>query len=182
VLIDGQNLSQYDPAELRRGVGYLPQEPELFTGTLGENLTIGAPRAGVDDIARALQLSGMDGFVATLPDGLGTFIGERGGNLSGGQRQGLSLARLILRRPRILFLDEPTNAMDRDMETQVTERLSALREDGTALILCTHRPGLAALAGRMVVLDKGRKVLDGESQKVLGRLQQAARARTKEGA
>jgi ATP-binding cassette subfamily C protein LapB len=182
VLIDGQNLSQYDPAELRRGVGYLPQEPELFTGTLGENLTIGAPRADADDIARALQLSGMDGFVATLPDGLGTFIGERGGNLSGGQRQGLALARLILRRPRVLFLDEPTNAMDRDMETQVTERLSALREDGTALILCTHRPGLAALAGRMVVLDKGRKVLDGESQKVLGRLQQAALARTKEGA
>lgn len=177
ILIDGQNISQYDPAELRRGVGYLPQEPELFTGSLGENLTIGAPRAGREDIARALALSGMDGFVSTLPNGLNTFIGERGGNLSGGQRQGLSLARLILRRPQILFLDEPTNAMDRDMETQVTQRLSALREDGTALILCTHRPGLAALAGRMIVMDKGRKVLDGGSQQVLGTLKQAALTR-----
>ena len=177
ILIDGQNIAQYDPAELRRGVGYLPQEPELFTGTLAENLTIGAPRATSDEIARALSLSGMDGFVATLPNGLNTFIGERGGNLSGGQRQGLSLARLILRRPRILFLDEPTTAMDRDMETQVTERLSGLREDGAALILCTHRPGLAALAGRMIVMDKGRKVLDGSSQQVLGTLKQAALTR-----
>jgi ATP-binding cassette subfamily C protein LapB len=174
ILVDGQNVAQYDPAELRRGVGYLPQEPELFTGTLGENLTIGAPRAGAEDISRALALAGMDGFVASLPNGLGTFIGERGGNLSGGQRQGLALARLILRRPRVLFLDEPTNAMDRDMESQVTERLSALRDDGTALILCTHRPGLAALAGRMVVIDRGRKVLDGPSQEVLGTLKQAA--------
>ncbi|MAM62311.1 type I secretion system permease/ATPase [Maritimibacter sp. UBA3975] len=180
ILIDGQNATQYDPAELRRGVGYLPQEPELFTGTLGENLTIGAPRATPEDIARALSLSGMDSFVASLPNGLGTFIGERGGNLSGGQRQGVALARLILRRPPVLFLDEPTNAMDRDMESQVTERLSALRDDGIALILCTHRPGLAALAGRMVVMDRGRKVLDGPSQEVLGTLKQAALTHSQE--
>lgn len=178
ILIDGQNLAQYDPAELRHGIGYLPQEPEMFTGTLGENLTLGAPRASGEDIARALRIAGIDGFVASLPQGLATHVGERGRNLSGGQRQGLALARMILCRPRVLFLDEPTNAMDRDMEMRVTQELSALRDDGTALILCTHRPGLAALAGRMVVMDRGRKVLDGASQQVMEALRQAAIAKS----
>ncbi len=174
LLIDGQNAAQYDPAELRRGIGYLPQEPDLFTGTLGENLLIGAPRANQDEIAQALHVSGMEGFVASLPDGLDQFIGERGNHLSGGQRQGLALARLILRKPRLLFLDEPTNAMDRDMEEQVSRTLTTLTDEGIGLILCTHRPGLANIAKRMVVMDKGRVVLDGGRAAVVERLQQSS--------
>ena len=182
ILIDGQAQAQFDPAELRAGIGYLPQDPELFTGTLGENLTIGARDASGDDIARALRIAGIDGFVAGLPQGLGSFAGERGRHLSGGQRQGIALARLILRRPKVLFLDEPTNAMDRDMETTVAARLGELRDDGVTLILCTHRPSLAQTADRMVVLDGGRKALDGPKQAVLTTLQKAALGAPKPGA
>jgi ATP-binding cassette subfamily C protein LapB len=180
ILVDGYSAAQYDPAELRAGIGYLPQDPELFTGTLRENLVAGRRNATAEEIDQALFLSGMDGFVASLPKGLEQFAGERGGHLSGGQRQGLALARLLLRRPKVLFLDEPTNAMDRDMEQQVTERLRALCADGTTLILCTHRPALADLARRMMVMDKGRLVLDGPSAEVLGRLQKAAAERSGE--
>jgi ATP-binding cassette subfamily C protein LapB len=181
ILIDGAAQAQFDPAELRAGIGYLPQDPELFTGTLGENLTIGAPGAAPDDIARALRIAGIDRFVAGLPQGLGTFAGERGRHLSGGQRQGIALARLILRRPKVLFLDEPTNAMDRDMETAVASRLSELRANGVTLILCTHRPSLAQTADRMVVLDGGRKALDGPKQAVLAAMQKAALGAPKPG-
>ncbi len=176
VLIDGQEIAQYDPAELRAGIGYLPQDAELFTGTIRENLTIARPTASDDDLARALWYAGMDRFVAEHPDGLGAFIGEKGGRLSGGQRQGLSLARIILRRPRLMFLDEPTNAMDQRMEATVTERLRSLHVEGTALVLCTHRQSLAAVASRLVVLDKGRKLLDGPYAEVVDRLQTAAKS------
>jgi len=170
VLIDGIALSQYEPAELRNGIGYLPQDPELFTGTIRENLIIGKPQATDADIHEALWFAAMDQFVSETPKGLDLFIGERGNQLSGGQRQGLALARLLLRRPNILFLDEPTNAMDQRMETDVTSRLKDLNANGTGLILCTHRQSLAAIADRFVVMDHGRVVLDGPRESVLEQL------------
>lgn len=175
VLIDGQAAGQYDPAELRAGIGFLPQDPELFTGSLRDNLLMGAPRATDAEIAAALQTAGLADFVATHPAGLARFVGERGRHLSGGQRQGLALARLLLCRPKTLFLDEPTNAMDREMEAQVTERLRALSDAGTGLILCTHRPQLAALASRWIVLDQGRIMLDGNREMVTAKLGGASR-------
>lgn len=170
VLIDGQNIAQYDPAELRRAVGYLPQDPHLFTGTFGENLLLGAPGASGQEISEALSLAGIEGLVASLPGGLAHPIGPAGAHLSGGQRQGLALARLILRKPKLLFLDEPTNAMDRDMETAISARLGALAGQGIGLVLCTHRPGLANLASRLVVMDQGRVVLDGAREDVMAKL------------
>ncbi|MEM1429146.1 MAG: type I secretion system permease/ATPase [Pseudomonadota bacterium] len=171
VLIDGRGLNQYDPAELRAGIGYLPQEAELFTGTLRENLLIGRPRAPEAEIARALHLSAMARFVTEAPEGLDLFVGERGARLSGGQRQGVALARLLLRRPKLLFLDEPTSAMDRDTEAEIALHLQTLVAEGTGLILCTHRPSLAGIAARWVVLDKGRKALDGSRDRVMAQLQ-----------
>ncbi|MBV0911768.1 type I secretion system permease/ATPase [Anianabacter salinae] len=176
VLVDGQELSHYDPAELRAGIGYLPQDAELFTGTVRENLSIGRPGASDDDLARALWYAGMDRFVAEHPDGLGAHVGEKGNRLSGGQRQGLSLARIVLRRPRLMFLDEPTNAMDQRMEATVTERLRTLHTEGLGLVLCTHRQSLAAIAPRLVVFDRGRKLLDGPYAEVVQRLQGAAKS------
>lgn len=176
VLIDGHGQGQYDPAELRRGIGYLPQDPELFTGTLAENLTLGRPNAAPDEIDRALHLAGMAGFVGAAPEGLELFVGEKGHRLSGGQRQGIALARLLLCRPRLLFLDEPTNAMDQGMEAEVIQRLQALRAEGVALILCTHRQSLAALAPRFVVLEGGRVALDGPRDEVMARLRAGAGA------
>lgn len=180
VLIDGMALAQYDPAELRRGIGYLPQTPELFTGTLRENLVIGRQNASDDDIARALYFAAMDEFLAEAPEGLDMFIGERGDRLSGGQKQGVALARLVLRRPRMLFLDEPTNAMDQRMQTQIITRLEELNTTGTGLIICTHRQSLAAMAERLIVMDQGRVVLDGPRQDVLVKLQAMGAARAKE--
>jgi ATP-binding cassette subfamily C protein LapB len=180
ILIDGHAIAQYDPAELREGVGYLTQDCELFTGTLRENMTIGRPGASDEDVRRALHLSGMDAFVAANPAGLDLFIGEKGNRLSGGQRQGVALARLLLRRPRILFLDEPTNAMDQQMETAFIQRIGALKAEIPTLILCTHRMSLAATAERFIVLDQGRKVLDGPKEEVMATLR-AAQARQLEG-
>jgi ATP-binding cassette subfamily C protein LapB len=176
ILIDGHAIAQYDPAELRDGVGYLTQDSELFTGTLRENLTIGRPGASDEEVRQALRLAGMDAFVAANPAGLDLYVGEKGNRLSGGQRQGVALARLLLRRPRVLFLDEPTNAMDQQMETAFIERIQALKADVPTLILCTHRMSLAATAQRFVVLDQGRKVLDGPKEEVMATLR-AAQAR-----
>ncbi len=174
IVIDGHAIGHYDPAELRAGIGYLPQDPDLFTGTLRENLLIGQKHVSSDDIDAALHQAGIHGFVATLPRGLDQYIGEKGAHLSGGQRQGVALARLLLRRPKLLFLDEPTNAMDREMETTICARLRAQARAGTGLILCTHRPALANIAERMVVLDRGRKILDGPRESVIERLNRAA--------
>lgn len=170
VLIDGIALDQYDPAELRRGLGYLPQAPDLFTGTLRENLTVGNARASDDEIKRALYFAAMDEFLAAVPEGLDLFIGEQGRRLSGGQRQGVALARLLLRYPKMLFLDEPTNAMDQRMQGQIIQRLGELNRAGTGLMICTHRQSLAAMADRLIVMDQGRAVLDGRSDEVLEKL------------
>ena len=170
VLVDGVSLAQYDPAALRRGIGYLPQEPHVFTGTLRENLGLGAPEASDAQMRDALRMAGMEPFVTSLSEGLDTFLGERGMRLSGGQRQGLSLARLILRRPKLLILDEPSSAMDQRMEAEIARHLAALNARGTGLILCTHRPSLAAIAKRIVVIDEGRVVLDGSAKDVLSKL------------
>ncbi len=171
LLVDDRGARQYDPAELREGIGYLPQDPELFTGTIRENLVIGRPWASVEEIDAALADSGMLETVEADPAGLARSVGEKGANLSGGQRQGLALARLLLRRPKLLFLDEPTNAMDQEMESVVATRLQHLNAAGTGLILCTHRPGLAEIATRWIVMDKGRVVLDGTRDVVKTRLQ-----------
>ncbi len=170
VLIDGIAIDQYEPSELRAGIGYLPQSPDLFTGTLRENLVMGVRGADDAAIMKALYFAAMDEFVAGNPDGLDYFVGEQGNRLSGGQRQGVSLARLLLRAPKMLFLDEPTNAMDQTMEALVVARLQELNRLGTGIIICTHRQSLAGIAERLIVVDQGRAVLDGPPLEVLAQL------------
>lgn len=170
LLIDGHEVAQYEPAALRAGIGYLPQDPLLFTGTIRENVTLGLPDASDEEIMRALHLAGIEAFVAALPEGLGYFVGEKGERLSGGQRQALSLARLLIRRPKFLFLDEPSNAMDHQSEALLIERLRLLQKKGVGLILSTHRMSLAALAERFIVIEQGRKLLDGPRAQVLQQL------------
>lgn len=173
VLIDGHAAGQYEPSMLRDGVGYLSQDPELFTGTIRENLMIGRPEASDEELHSAIYLAGMDRFVAQSPEGLNHFVGEKGDRLSGGQRQAVALARLLLRKPRLLFLDEPTNELDNQTEQIVIGRLQELRAAGVTLILCTHRMSVAEVADRYIVIDTGRKVMDGPRAAVLEALQRS---------
>ena len=180
VMLDGQELGQYDPAEVREGVAYLTQETDLFTGSIRENLVVGRPHATDEEIHRALYFAGMEVFISENPEGLHQFIGEKGNRLSGGQRQGLALARMILKRPKLAFLDEPTSAMDQQMEATITARLGELAQEGMGLILCTHRQSLADIAGRVIVMDKGRKLLDGPRAEVAAQLRALSAAKAAE--
>ena len=170
IRIDGFGLNQYDRSELRAGIGYLPQTNELFTGTLRENLLLAKPAATQSEIEAALYFSGLGDFVAASPEGLEMPITENGVRLSGGQAQALALARVLLKDAKVLFLDEPTNAMDQEMEQVVCTRLKELSAKGVTLILCTHRQSLAAIADRYVVLERGRKVIDDARAAVMARM------------
>ncbi len=170
ILIDGHEIGQYEIAELREGIGYLPQDPEMFTGTILENILLGKPDASEEDINRALYYSGMDYFIAENPEGLKQFVGEKGNRLSGGQRQSISIARLLIRNPKVLFLDEPTNSMDHSTEAVVTSRLQELNKQGVTLIIATHRHSLTVILDKLLVMDKGKMMMGGPRAEVLKEL------------
>lgn len=172
ILIDGIDIQQYDPAELRRAIGFLSQDPELFAGTLRENILLGKPTASEEEIAEALQLSGVDTFANTHPLGLNLPVGERGRGLSGGQRQAVSLARLMLRKPKIMFLDEPSSAMDGGFENALVAKLREYIAGGRTLIVCAHRGAMTELIDRLVILEKGSVVGDGPKSTVVRALRE----------
>lgn len=170
VSIDGVDLRQLDPADLRRNIGYVAQDVTLFYGTLRENIAIGAPYADDTAIVAAAEAGGLTEFVNRHPDGFEMMIGERGDSLSGGQRQGVAIARAFLMDPPILMLDEPTSAMDFSSEQQFKERLRKMAAHKTVVIV-THRNSLLDLATRVVVVDDGRVVADGPRDQVMQALQ-----------
>ena len=170
VSIDGVDLRQLDPADLRRNIGYVAQDVTLFYGSLRENIAIGAPFADDAAILAAAEAGGLTEFVNRHPDGFDMMIGERGDSLSGGQRQGVAIARAFLMDPPILLLDEPTSAMDFSSEQQFKERLRILAAHKTVLIV-THRNSLLDLATRVIVIDDGRIVADGPRDQVIQALQ-----------
>lgn len=171
ILLDGVALAHLDPADVRRDVGLLPQEARLFHGSLRENLLLGAPVATDDELVASLQAAGAWGFVQQLKAGLDHGVLEGGLGLSGGQRQSLLLARLLLRNPRVLLLDEPTASLDEVNEQLVIRSLGALPAD-TTLVIATHRPAVLRLVSRVLVVDGGRVLLDGPRDEVLERLRQ----------
>ncbi|MES2770853.1 MAG: type I secretion system permease/ATPase [Pseudomonadota bacterium] len=170
VRIDGIDLRQLDPADLRRNVGFVGQEAILFYGTLRENISIGAPYAEDAAIVAAAEVAGLSQFVNRHPKGFDMLIGERGESLSGGQRQEVAIARAVLMEPPVLFLDEPTSAMDFATEHQFKERLKAFAANKT-MVIVTHRTSLIELATRIIVVDEGRIVADGPREKVVEALQ-----------
>ena len=170
VSIDGVDLRQLDPADLRRNIGYVAQDVTLFYGTLRENIAIGAPYADDAAIVAAAEAGGLTEFVNRHPDGFEMMIGERGDSLSGGQRQGVAIARAFLMDPPILMLDEPTSAMDFSSEQHFKERLRLMAAHKTVLIV-THRNSLLDLATRVVVIDDGKVVADGPRDQVMQALQ-----------
>ncbi|MEM7425830.1 MAG: type I secretion system permease/ATPase [Pseudomonadota bacterium] len=171
LLVDGVEIRRFHPADLRSGVGFLSQDPELFAGSIRDNIVLGNPGAGEQEVASAARLAGVDTFTAASPEGLAREVGERGRALSGGQRQAVALARMLIRQPRVLFLDEPSNAMDTSTEGVLIERLGSLRGGTQTLIVCTHRHSMLRLVDRLIVIDEGRIVADGPADEVLSRLQ-----------
>lgn len=170
VLLDGVDLRQLDPADLRRNVGYVEQDTLLFYGSLRENIALRAPYADDLAVVTAAEVGGLAEFVNRHPEGYDMVIGERGASLSGGQRQGVAIARAMLLDPPVLLLDEPTSSMDFTSENQFKESLKRFMEHKT-MVLVTHRVSLIDLADRMIVIDDGKVVKDGPRQEVIESLQ-----------
>ncbi len=168
VFVDGRDVRGIPLAELRRAIGYVPQETFLFSRSLAENVTLGDPAAADGRLERAGRAAGLADDVARLPDGWATVVGERGLTLSGGQRQRVALARALLTDPRILILDDAFASVDAETEAAILGHLGeALR--GRTTLLITHRLRAARLADRVVVLDEGRIVEEGTHADLLAR-------------
>ena len=166
IMIDGTDLRQIDPADLRRNIGCVPQDIMLFTGSLRDNITMGAAEADDATMLRAAEIAGVEDFAAKHPMGYDRPVGERGQALSGGQRQAVAIARAMIGEPPILVLDEPTSAMDNAGEGGLKARLTSVLE-GRTLLLVTHRASLLSLVDRLIVLDAGKVVADGPKDQVL---------------
>ncbi|MEK9210745.1 type I secretion system permease/ATPase [Sphingomonas sp. 2378] len=175
VLLDDLALHQIDPADVRREVALLTQNSRLFHGTLRENLTMGAPVAGNDAILAALEMVGAVDFVRRLRDGLEHVVLEGGRGLSGGQQQALLLARLLIRQPQVMLLDEPTAAMDEASERQFIARFQEWSRDRT-VVVATHRMRVLDWVDRVIVIDNGLILLDQPKAQALATLQGAARS------
>lgn len=171
VLVDGIDIRQIDPADLRRSMGFVSQDPVLFYGTLKHNLTMGAPYATDEEMLAAARISGVDQFASRHPDGYDMIISERGESLSGGQRQSIAVARAVLNRPSVLLLDEPSSHMDNQSEMALRARLKDICADKT-VILVTHRTALLDLVDRLIVMDNGRIVADGPKEQVVTALKE----------
>ncbi|QZA81618.1 type I secretion system permease/ATPase [Deefgea piscis] len=171
VLVDGIDTRQIDPAELRRAIGYVPQDPLLFFGSLRQNIAMGAPYAEDSHIIAAADLAGIAEFVNAHPRGFEMPISERGESLSGGQRQAISIARAALNDPPIFMLDEPSSAMDHQSEERLKGRLRTYLA-GKTMILVTHRTSLLELVDRLIVIDQGQIMADGPKAQVVEALQQ----------
>jgi ATP-binding cassette, subfamily C, bacterial LapB len=166
ILIDGIDSRQIDPAELRRSIGYVQQDTNLFFGTMRDNIAIATPHADDAQVLRAANIGGIADFVNTHPNGFDMAIGERGETLSGGQRQGVGIARAMLHNPSIVLLDEPTSAMDHSGEEFVKQQLKEATVGKTVMII-SHRSSLFDLADRIIVIDHGKVVADGAKEQVI---------------
>jgi len=166
VRLDGIDLRQLDPAQLRKQIGFVPQETFLFSATLAENIGLGTPNATPEQIAEAAELAGLGPDIASFPDGLNTTVGERGLTLSGGQKQRTAIARAILRNPAILILDDALSAVDTMTEERILRSLSRLMRDRTT-ILISHRVSTVRHAGLIVVVENGRIAERGTHEELL---------------
>ncbi|MEM7042300.1 MAG: ATP-binding cassette domain-containing protein, partial [Pseudomonadota bacterium] len=166
ILVDGTDRRQIDPVDLRRHIGTIPQDVMLFQGSLRDNIALGVGHADDEAVFEAAKLAGVDAFAARHPLGYDAQVGERGANLSGGQRQAVAVARALLSDPPILLFDEPTSAMDNSAENRFKRQLEA-RLPGKTLLLVTHRTSLLSLVDRLIVMDGGKVVADGPKDDVL---------------
>ena len=155
IRFDGTDIRDLDPAALRRAIGAVPQDPTIFGASARDNIRYARPDAGDAEVRAAAEAAHALDFLERLPQGLDTYLGERGVRLSGGQRQRIAIARAILRNPSLLLLDEATSALDAESERIVQEALDQVMKDRTTLVIA-HRLATVLKADRIVVMDKGR--------------------------
>ncbi|QTX03920.1 ABC transporter ATP-binding protein [Agromyces archimandritae] len=167
VTLDGVDLRDLHPKDLRRAIVMVTQEAYLFSGTVADNIALGRPDASFDEIVAAAKAVGAHAFIESLPNGYDTDVNKRGGRVSAGQRQLISFARAFLANPAVLILDEATSSLDIPSERLVQEALQTLLADRTAVIIA-HRLSTVAIADRVLVMEHGRIVEDGAPAELIG--------------
>ena len=168
VLIDGVDIALVDVAWLRRQVGVVLQENVLFNRTIRDNIALSDPSLPMERVAAAAQLAGAHDFILELPEGYDTMVGERGANLSGGQRQRIAIARALIGNPRILIFDEATSALDYESERVIQDNMRRIAQGRTVLIIA-HRLSAVAVADRIITIERGRIVEDGNHAQLIER-------------
>jgi ABC-type multidrug transport system fused ATPase/permease subunit len=166
LLVDGRDIRAFDLAQYRRHIGLVPQEPFLFSGTVRDNIRYGLPEATDPQVLAAAQRISHGDWIADLPEALETDVGERGANLSMGQRQLVALARVLLKAPAILVLDEATASVDPFTEAQIQEGLETLMHERTAIVIA-HRLSTIKHADRIIVMDHGRIIEEGTHEHLM---------------
>jgi ATP-binding cassette subfamily C protein LapB len=169
VLIDGTDVRQFDPDDLRRSMGAALQESVLFSGSVRENIALADGTIDDPELIRVAQVSGTHQFMGQIANGYDLRLADRGEGLSGGQRQSIAIARALTGRPPILVFDEPTSAMDTQTEDALIQRLQA-EAAGKTLVVITHRPSMLKLIKRIVIVEAGRIVADGPRDEILKRI------------
>ena len=170
VIIDDVDARQYDPADLRTGVGFVLQDTDLFFGKIRDNIALGKPNATDEEIIAAARLAGVENFIAGHPLGYDMPIAEGGRSLSGGQKQAIGLARSLIRQPKALFLDEPTAHFDVRSEADFLERLKEIAADNMTIVIATHRLSLLSFVDRILLFERGKLIADGPRDKVIAML------------
>jgi ATP-binding cassette subfamily B protein len=155
ILVDGQDIRNYNMKSMRDQIGVVLQEPFLFNGTVADNIAYGKPGASMDEIVAAAKAANSHEFIMHFPEAYDTIVGERGARVSGGERQRISIARAILREPRILILDEATASVDTQTESQIQDALARLVKGRTTFAIA-HRLSTLKNADRLLIVDKGK--------------------------
>ncbi len=168
ILVDGIDIALVDPASLRRQIGVVPQESQLFRGTIRENIALSDPGAPLEKVMQMAHLAGAHGFICELPEGYDTLVGEHGNGLSGGQKQRIAIARALMRDPRILIFDEATSALDYESEHAIQMNMAAICRQRTVLVIA-HRLTAVRHADRILVLERGRLVEQGSHDELVAR-------------
>jgi ATP-binding cassette subfamily B protein len=166
ILIDGQNIARITQDDLRKSIAYVPQEPIMFHRSLRENILYGRQDASEEDVLKAAQDAHADEFIAELPNGYDTLVGERGIKLSGGQRQRIAIARAMIKNAPIILLDEATSALDSESEILIQDALWKLMKGRTAIVIA-HRLSTVQKMDRIVVMDSGNIVEEGTHKELV---------------